>query len=232
MGKYFKILLLAVVYMSGYIVDIPAKELNDYAAIKPPEMVSIKKTFKISKYEITLKQYKQFCDQTGRAYPKSPGNWMKDNMPVVNVSWHDAVAYTKWLSKVTNKTYRLPDASKWELAARANTPLSNDYFWKTKKCGYVDYANIDILKFSSNCKSKDDLYLAPVDSNNYKPNGFGLYHILGNAAEWTSECRRSRCKVQGGSWMSGPKGIRILAKSYKRQKNKRPTIGFRILLEF
>ena len=44
-----------------------------------------------------------------------------DEHPVVNVSWNDAVAFCKWLSKKEGKTYRLPTEAEWEYACRAGT---------------------------------------------------------------------------------------------------------------
>jgi hypothetical protein len=113
--------------------DTAIVTINVEEALISPEMVSIEGSFEIGKYEITLKQYRQFCSQTDNACPKSPGSWMKDNMPVVNVSWYDAVAYTKWLSEKTGKTYRLPSGEEWGHAARAGAPFESNYFWKKTK---------------------------------------------------------------------------------------------------
>jgi formylglycine-generating enzyme required for sulfatase activity len=41
-----------------------------------------------------------------------------DIFPVMQVSWNDAVAYTKWLSEKTNKIYRLPYEFEWEIFAQ------------------------------------------------------------------------------------------------------------------
>jgi len=44
-----------------------------------------------------------------------------DEHPVVNVSWNDAVAFCKWLSRKEGKSYRLPTEAEWEYACRAGT---------------------------------------------------------------------------------------------------------------
>jgi PKD repeat protein len=50
--------------------------------------------FRIGKYEITVKQYRDFCTSTGRTFPEKPPLWdWVDDAPIVNVTWSDAVAY-------------------------------------------------------------------------------------------------------------------------------------------
>lgn len=75
-------------------------------------------SFYMRKYAVTNKEYCLF--ETSHY---NPG----DNLPVVNVSWYDAVAYCKWLSQNTNESYRLPKEAEWEYACRAGT--TTEYYW-------------------------------------------------------------------------------------------------------
>ena len=52
---------------------------------------------------------------------RNAGFEQTDEHPVVNVSWNDAVAFCKWLSRKEGKTYRLPTEAEWEYACRAGT---------------------------------------------------------------------------------------------------------------
>ena len=85
-------------------------------------------SFMVSVYEITFEEYYRFAQATGR---KKPGNngWDVKTHPVINVSWDDALAYTRWLSKQTGQKYRLLSEAEWEYVARAGTTSS--FWWGT-----------------------------------------------------------------------------------------------------
>ena len=96
--------------------------------------------------------------------------------PAVIMSQYAARQYTKWLSRKTNRFYRLPSEAEWEYAARANTKTA--YFFGDDPAKLGDYA-----WFTKNSNESDgDTGYHPIMQK--KPNPWGLYDIYGNAAEW------------------------------------------------
>jgi formylglycine-generating enzyme required for sulfatase activity len=91
-----------------------------------PEHQVFVPAFEISRGEITNRLYKQFVDATGHTPPQGVGyGWVANvypagqaDLPVVFVTWEDAVAFCQWLSKETGRQYRLPTEAEWEKATR------------------------------------------------------------------------------------------------------------------
>lgn len=135
--------------LSDNMVLIPAGSFqmgsNDGSSDEKPVHEVRISSFYLSKYEVTVGEFKQFIDATGyqtdadkdggsfawdgKSWPKTAGvNWKCDpegkarpsteyNHPVIHVSWNDATEYAKWLSKKTSLNYRLPTEAEWEYAA-------------------------------------------------------------------------------------------------------------------
>jgi len=84
----------------------------------------------IDKYEVTVSQYRKFCQKTGRKMPPAPQWRWQDDHPIVNVTWDEAAAYAQWAGK------RLPTEMEWEKAARGTDgrqyPWGNA--WDADKC--------------------------------------------------------------------------------------------------
>ena len=169
-----------------------------------------------------------------------------DGLPVTNISWYDAINYCNSLSEAEGLTpcyavsgnsvtwnkgangYRLPTEAEWEYAARANTttPFSfGDYVYDENANCYNAYGyNNDA---SGNWVNGYLSSTVPVDS--YAPNGFGLYNVHGNAAEWVWNwygdyetdvsadpvgAETGNYKVaRGGGWNDFPKHIRSAYRS-------------------
>ena len=165
----------------------------------PRHQVTIS-AFVVGVYEVTFDEYYRFARATGRKKPKDNG-WDRKTHPVVDVAWDDALAYTRWLSKQTGKSYRLLSESEWEYVARAGTTRS---FWWGSKAGTGNAHCFD-------CKS-DFSTSKPAKVGTYKPNPFGLYDTAGNVFEWVHDCYHrnyNNAPTDGSVWEGGDCDVRI-----------------------
>lgn len=131
-------------------------------------------TFYIAKTETTVVQWKAFCKATGRTFPAPPVYGWKDDAPIANINWDDAVAYTKWLTLETGKNYRIPTEAEWEFAARGGI-LSKGYSFSGSN-------NIDsVAWYNGNSNNQTRSVAEKI------PNELGLYDMTGNVWEWTND---------------------------------------------
>ncbi|WP_268124906.1 formylglycine-generating enzyme family protein [Roseivirga pacifica] len=112
----------------------------------------------------------------------------KDNHPVVHIAYEDAVAYANWAGK------RLPTEIEWEVAARGGKHQS--FQWGEELTPEGKYlANFFQGGFPYNNMPKDGFEKsAPVKS--YPANAYGLYDMIGNVWEWTSDWYRPDTHVR------------------------------------
>lgn len=200
---------------------------------RPRHGVSLRR-FAIGEHEVTFADYDRFARATGRALPDDRG-WGRGRRPVINVSWEDAVAYTRWLSEQTGRHYRLPSEAEWEYAARAGT---RSRFW------WGDEA-VDIPANCFDCGSEwDAARTAPVAS--FTANGLGLYDTAGNVMEWVQDCYVDNYQsapddgsavltgpcttrvVRGGGYSSPSDQLRSASRADRDPASRLDNLGFRV----
>ena len=159
------------------------------SATTPPHTVYVD-AFYMDVHEVTVGQYNQFIRATGHRplFDNISVFSPTDRHPVVFVSWHDAMAYAKWVGK------RLPTEAEWEKAARDGLVQKNhswgDATLDGTQCNFADKSLRTIWNREREPEDNwadenlDDgyAYTAPVGS--YPPNGYGLYDMTGNVWEW------------------------------------------------
>jgi formylglycine-generating enzyme required for sulfatase activity len=110
---------------------------------------------------------------------------------------------------------RLPTEREWEYAARGGTTAAR-------------YGAIDAIAWYEG-NSGDTTH--PVGLK--QPNAFGLYDMLGNVMEWTSDNRGPDARsVRGGSWNLAASFARASARLRFENAAKLATIGFRCVANF
>jgi formylglycine-generating enzyme required for sulfatase activity len=199
--------------------------------------VRIIRPFAVGRYEVTFQEYDRFARATGRELPRDE-DWGRGRQPAINVSWEEAVEYTKWLSEQTGKRYRLPTEAEWEYAAGGGT--ETEYWWGNEmKAGMA------------NCEDGDSRWggkqTSPVGS--FQPNPFGLYDTAGNVFEWVEDCwhedytgaptdgsawldaNGGNCGqrvIRGGSWNDPREDLPASYRNWDDADNRVLNIGFRL----
>lgn len=196
--------------------------------------------FLIDKYEVTNGDYLRFVEATKH---RKPFHWVggkipdkQEKFPVYNVSWDDASAYCSWAGK------RLPTESEWEKAARGGTDRKR-FPWGDQlatnggggrgggggtKLAHYGWAD------------------GPVAVGTYAPNGYGVYDMVGNIAEWVNDWYQQNYYsvspdknppgpasglyriVRGNAWNADDdRHLAVNYRNFSEQGTRTVTIGFR-----
>jgi len=166
---------------------------------QPRHRVVIDYPFAVSMHEITFGEFSLFCRMTHRNCPDQP--WAGKDYPVVNVTWHQARDYTRWLTDNTGRQYRLPSEAEWEYVARAGT--------QTPYPAGEHLTHQDAV-FSGEQRNNGPL---PKTDRRISRNPFQVYHMAGNVREWTGDSWHpdyNGAPTDGSAWVSADSGIRVV----------------------
>ncbi len=182
--------------------------------------------------------------------------------PVVGVKQSQAVAFCEWRTLYKNayvkskkkgrdqvNKFRLPSEAEWEYAARGGLQ-SATYPWGGP------YTKNDRGCFLANFKPTRGDYAADnalytVEAKSYDPNGYNLYNMSGNVAEWTATAydagayeyvstmspniqdhKNKRKVVRGGSWKDVAYMLQVSTRDYEYADSARSYIGFRTVQDY
>ena len=193
----------------------------------------------IAKYPVTVGQFLAFVEakdgfcQKGwwenlehRAPDEDWKAW-RNNEPIRNVSWYDAVAYCRWLTKKLAYEVRLPTECEWQWAAQSATEAFRFPWGVDWKVGAANTLKAEIGRVAA-------VGLFPDGDSKQ-----GVSDLCGNVWEWCLNriekaddtdvvYRRSRA-LRGGSWND----LEVLAsagyRGFDHPVNRDSVIGFRVV---
>ncbi len=250
------------------------------------QQVTLTRPFYLNTNETTVGQFRRFVEATnyvtdvekkggGNAHD-AKANWdhrpgtqwrkpgfagpfeLRDEHPVVHVSWTDSKAFCEWMNRSFRRdpagsepAYDLPTEAQWEWACRAG---SGSRFWwganedttgKLLNCGDQSLKKIH-PDWPRAIMAMDDghAFLAPVGS--YQGNGFGLHDMLGNVWEFCADRYRVYGKdpvtdpvgtdekrgyaVRGGGWSNVASDCRCASRNADPPHFGHSNLGFRVAL--
>ena len=199
---------MVVVPAGTYLMGSPVWEAGRDDDEGPQRRVTIGEPFAVGVYEATFAEW-DACVRGGGCGRYLPDEgWGRGNRPVIYVSWEEAQAYGRWLSRETGQEYRLLSESEWEYVARAGTTTP----FHTGRTISTDQANYDgNYTYGAGSEGKYREQTMPVGS--FAPNAFGLYDVHGNVWEWTQDCWNESYRgapEDGSAWERGDCGRRVI----------------------
>ncbi|MEN1728838.1 MAG: formylglycine-generating enzyme family protein [Pseudomonadota bacterium] len=244
----------------------------------PRHRVNFERGFALGLTEVTVAQFGAFVNATGyrtdaeregesRIYDPRTGRmdnriritWRNDyvgddadpNLPVVHVSWNDALAYTNWLSRETGRNYRLPSEAEFEYALRSG---SQTPFWWGEEVPEDNTENVtgDGDNSPTNAswnvafRRYTDGFWGPAPAGSLRSNPFGLFDMGGNVMEWVEDCWHdsfvrapddgspwnnpgcNRHVIKGAAWSSTPAMSRSAFRLSSSAESTDMRVGFRV----
>jgi len=179
----------AFVKQTGY-KTVAERVLNpaDFPDVPKEKLLPGSAVFISPAHQVDLNDYMEWWKYIPGAdwqHPEGPNSSIKgrEQHPVVQVSYEDALAYATWAGK------RLPTEAEWEYAARAGKTTSTYYWGSELKPNGKWVANIFQGHFPDN-NAKEDGYATTAPVKSFPANSYKIYDLDGNVWEWCNDFYR------------------------------------------
>ncbi|MCY2994920.1 MAG: SUMF1/EgtB/PvdO family nonheme iron enzyme [Planctomycetota bacterium] len=223
-----------------------------------PSAVTIARPFYLDTCEVTNQQFSRFDAAHDSAYIDGRGKDRTSRgtpinrpaQPVVRITWHQALAYCRWLTERTGARATLPTEAQWEWACRAGTATRwsfGEFTPSLQRVANIADGSLAGWNFGRQEAGYQDGAQFSVPSGSFPTNAWGLSDLHGNVAEWCLSTYRpypyrtddgrddpnatGPKVVRGGSWNDtmrfATSASRWRYEPYKPVYN----VGFRVLLE-
>ncbi len=171
---------------TGYVTAAErAPDPADYPGARPDLLAAFSSVFVAPGHPVSLNDPYQWWKAVPGAdwrHPLGPGSSIRKlpDHPVVHVAWADAAAYASWAGKA------IATEAEWELAARGGLDGA-EFAWGDELNPDGEWmANTWQGDFPVS-NSRDDGYERTSPVGAFPANGYGLYDMIGNVWEWTSD---------------------------------------------
>jgi len=128
----------------------------------------------ITRYPVTIASFRAFTGHTSQPLSGSDFENGPDDYPVVDVTWHDALAYCQWLGELTGLPVALPSEAQWEKAARGSDGRRYPWGNHPPSSAYCSFERTVVGRYSP---QGDSVY--------------GCADMSGNVWEWTRSSYRA-----------------------------------------
>jgi hypothetical protein len=186
-----------IIYRDGYIEPrtVYIEELDIHVAVCP----------------VTFEEYDLFCEDRGMIHPKPyKYKFPRENYPIINIKWDDAIEYCAWLSsKVDTFKYKLPSSKEWDTIAKLNSiniDKIDDYIWH---------------------KGNDTTIIKRVGTK--KSGKLGIFDLFGNINEWCDDNYDKKNKIIKGESFNHFFENLDTELNYYLQNESKKLLGFRII---
>lgn len=203
--KSSKLLLIIIFLFVEFSTAQEIYLLNNFVEIKK-DTFGKNHHFYISKYVVTVLDYKNYLNFQGLQLPEPPSfGWEQTNLPMVGVSYKDYINYCNWLKNHFKINFRAPTDLEWTIAAaNQENPIQKLFGGQP--------AEVDFIR----------------------PNKYGISGMNGNVWEWTSSIVDKEYNIiRGSSYAEDnhPDTLNVRKYSAIHPSLELSDVGFRLVID-